>query len=227
MTRILAIADERDPSLSYRRIRTIAPDVVVSCGDLPFDYLEFVVTAANKPLLYVPGNHDPALADRKPHLVAGGFGMSGPHGGPGSGLAVRSKWGDPPGPLGCTPLDGRVEQRAGLRFGGLGGSIRYRPEPPHMYTQQQMRRRALRLKWRAKVRQRGLDVLVTHSPPAGLGDGADDAHRGFEAFHGLVEALQPRLLLHGHVHPHGFQKPDRQIGETTVVNVIPSKVLEV
>ena len=33
-------------------------DLILSCGDLKADYLSFIVTMANKPLLYVPGNHD-------------------------------------------------------------------------------------------------------------------------------------------------------------------------
>ena len=33
-------------------------DLIISCGDLSRSYLEFLVTMANKPLLYVPGNHD-------------------------------------------------------------------------------------------------------------------------------------------------------------------------
>lgn len=34
-------------------------DLIVGCGDLPADYLEYVVTQLNVPLVYVPGNHDP------------------------------------------------------------------------------------------------------------------------------------------------------------------------
>ncbi len=33
-------------------------DFVISCGDLPNYYLEFIVTTLNKPLYYVMGNHD-------------------------------------------------------------------------------------------------------------------------------------------------------------------------
>ena len=33
-------------------------DLIISCGDLPKDYLEFLVTMARCPLLYVHGNHD-------------------------------------------------------------------------------------------------------------------------------------------------------------------------
>jgi hypothetical protein len=221
MPRILAVADEPDRSLSIARIKAIAPDVVVSCGDLPFDYLEFVVTVANKPLLYVPGNHDPALVASG---SAPGFLVGVAHGAPA--VMARARWEDPPGPLGCTLLDGRVEVVAGLRFGGLGGSIRYRPEPPHMYTQRHMQRRVRRLLVRARVRHRGLDVFVAHSPPLDLGDMPDDAHRGFEAFRSLLQKLRPSLMLHGHVHPHGLVTADRMFGDTRIVNVIPSKVIE-
>lgn len=72
-----------------------------------------------------------------------------------------------------------------------------------------------------------VDVLVTHSPPRGHGDLEDLAHRGFECFESLVERLEPELVLHGHVHPHGFEKPDRTIGTSRLVNVIPYKVIEV
>ena len=33
-------------------------DLILSCGDLRREYLEFLVTMANRPLLYVHGNHD-------------------------------------------------------------------------------------------------------------------------------------------------------------------------
>ncbi len=33
-------------------------DLIVSCGDLPANYLSFLVTMSNVPLLYVSGNHD-------------------------------------------------------------------------------------------------------------------------------------------------------------------------
>jgi Icc-related predicted phosphoesterase len=71
-----------------------------------------------------------------------------------------------------------------------------------------------------------VDVLITHSPPKGLGDDDDKAHEGFEAFHGLIAALRPQLVLHGHIHPHGTPRPDRRLGDTRLVNVVPYKVIE-
>jgi Icc-related predicted phosphoesterase len=215
MTRILAVADEPVPGLPD--VLGSRPDLVVSCGDLPWEDLERIVDLANVPLLYVPGNHDPALARAS----------AGPLWPPR--IEVRDLE-DPPGPRGCTSVDGRIEDAAGLRVAGLGGSIRYRPGP-NQYTQSQMARRARRLARRARLRLlrdgRGVDVLVTHTPPRGLGDEDDPAHQGFEALHALVRRLRPRLLLHGHVHPYGIARPDRFLGETRVVNVVPYKVLEI
>ncbi len=127
-------------------------------------------------------------------------------------------------------MDGRIEDVAGLRVAGLGGSIRYR-EGPNQYTQKEMRGRARRLRRRAAARRlrrrRGVDVLLTHAPPLGVGDEEDPAHQGFEALLDLVERLSPKFLIHGHIHPYGEARPDRQLGTTTVVNAVPFRLLEV
>ncbi len=70
-------------------------------------------------------------------------------------------------------------------------------------------------------------MLVTHSPPRGLGDLEDLPHRGFESFNGLVGRLEPKVMIHGHVHPHGFEKPDRIVGDARLINVVPFKMIEV
>ncbi len=195
------------------------PNIVVSCGDLGPDYLDFVSSAANAPLLYVPGNHDP---DQRP--VRGE-----------SEWSIRQPDRDElvtnvPRRPGGLNMDGKIRIDHGLRFAGLGGSIRYRPGP-NQYTQRQMRRKVNSMIRRQWLRGLGsiqpIDVFIAHSPPSGLGDEEDPAHGGFEAFHRLIDKLRPRYMLHGHIHPYGFTKPDRQIGETTIVNVIPHRVFEI
>jgi len=224
MPRILAVADEVDESLGGEALAQLRPDLVLSAGDLPFDYLEYLVTVLNVPLLYVPGNHDPELRERGGELAW-----------PPS-LELKDAR-DPVGPLGCTNVDGRIEDVAGIRVAGLGGSVRYR-EGPNQYTQKEMRRRARRLRRRARrLRRRaaarglrgrsGIDVLLTHAPPLGVGDEDDPAHQGFQAFLQLVERLSPKLLVHGHIHPYGQARPDRQLGTTTVVKAVPFRLLEV
>lgn len=219
MVRILAVSDEEDRSLTVPRLRDINPNIVVSCGDLGPDYLDFVSSAANAPLIYVPGNHDP---DQRP--VRGE-----------SEWTVRQPADDElvtnvPRRPGGLNLDGKIREDHDLRFAGLGGSIRYR-SGPNQYSQRQMKRRVNSMIRREWIRGFGsvkpVDVFIAHSPPSGIGDGDDPAHEGFAAFRKLIDKLRPTYMLHGHIHPHGFAKPNRQLGETTIINVIPHRVLEI
>jgi Icc-related predicted phosphoesterase len=180
----------------------------VSCGDVSFDYLEALVTVWRIPLLYVPGNHDPDLRAR-----------------PESAWAGRSEG---PGPGGCTSIDGRVADVGGVRFAGLGGCLRYKPGP-NQYGERAMSRRVKLLRARLAMRRMGdgrdLDVLVAHAPPRGCGDDEDAPHRGFAALHDIALSTSPRLLLHGHIHPYGRRLPDRRVGVTDVINVVPYRLI--
>ena len=215
MVRVLAISDEVVESLWQPTVRSLEPDLVVACGDLPFDYLDYLVSTLNVPMAYVPGNHDPDVSGRRSR----------------AGLSLEAGLpADETGPPGAVNVDGRIADVAGLRVAGLGGSIRYR-EGPNQYTERQQRGRARRLAVRARLRRlrdhRPVDLLLTHSPPAGVGDGEDAPHRGFACLHDLTGALRPRFLLHGHVHPYGREAPDRRLGETRVCNVVGHRMLQV
>ena len=41
-------------------------DLILACGDLRAEYLEFLVTMAHCPLVYVRGNHDDRLIEEPP-----------------------------------------------------------------------------------------------------------------------------------------------------------------
>ena len=58
--KLLLISDEEDGFLwdHYRPGCLAGYDLILSAGDLKSDYLTFLVTMANRPLLYVHGNHD-------------------------------------------------------------------------------------------------------------------------------------------------------------------------
>lgn len=58
--KILALSDTEAKSLYdyYRPGKLKGYDLILACGDLRVDYLEFLVTMASCPLLYVHGNHD-------------------------------------------------------------------------------------------------------------------------------------------------------------------------
>ena len=58
--KILVIADVESKSLwdYYSPDKLEGVDLIISCGDLDPDYLQFLVTMVSCPLLYVRGNHD-------------------------------------------------------------------------------------------------------------------------------------------------------------------------
>ena len=210
MPKLLTVSDEIVEALWTERVaeRFGSVDLVLAAGDLPFDYLEFLASALDRPLVFVPGNHD---ADLTAYSRRHGLWLA-------AGFPARY-----PGPGGAVNADGRVAEVAGLRIAGLGGSIRYN-DGPNQWTERQQSRRAARLVRAA--RGRPVDVLLTHSPPLGVGDRDDPPHRGFACLHTVVTRLNPTVLVHGHIHPYGQPVPDRSMGETRVLNTVGYRILD-
>lgn len=130
-------------------------------------------------------------------------------------------------PEGCTCIDNFVYVYKGLRILGLGGSMRYKPGI-NQYTDSEMASRISRL--RSRIRKaRGIDIVLTHAAPEGLGDAADIPHKGFHAFLPLMDACQPKYLIHGHVHAtytHNMKRVT-EYGATTIINAYERYVLEI
>jgi len=59
--RILTVSDEVHPALydHLDKSRFAGIDALISCGDLPDNYLDFLASQFNVPAFYVRGNHDP------------------------------------------------------------------------------------------------------------------------------------------------------------------------
>ena len=209
--KILAVTDQVVDSLYSPNVKNRFGDVdlIISCGDLPYSYLDYLVTILGKPLYFVHGNHDKdyEYTENGRRYLA---------------------------PQGAIALDMRVVKGpGGLILAGLEGSIRYDEASGHQYTQEQMDRRATQLAVKLvghRLRHRhSLDILVAHSPPFGVGDGPDPAHIGFRAFNTLINYFKPRLMLHGHLHryygPYGMP-PSAQVGATRVMNIYPYQLIE-
>lgn len=66
--KILVLSDEPDKMLweylDRRRLDGI--DLILSCGDLPGDYLSFLTCFTHAPILYVHGNHDTRYETKPP-----------------------------------------------------------------------------------------------------------------------------------------------------------------
>jgi Icc-related predicted phosphoesterase len=98
----------------------------------------------------------------------------------------------------------------------------------HQYTDTEMDRRLKKMRF-ALHRAKGVDILLTHAPAKGIGDGQDLCHQGFRAFLPFMEKYQPRFMVHGHVHMnYGVGIPRlRRYGETTIINAYERYILEI
>lgn len=204
--KILALSDQVVESVYSPCIRERFGDVdiVLGCGDLPYSYMEYVVTMLEAPAFFVHGNHD------RPEYTASGQTLTRPGG-----------W---------VNLHGRTVMAKGILLGGLEGSIRYRPRAPFQYTEEEMTWKvwcmAPALLMNRVLYGRYLDILITHSPPFGIHDGRDLPHRGFKALLTLMARFRPRYLLHGHKHVYGPQSSQTHYRDTEVINVYPVRVIE-
>jgi Icc-related predicted phosphoesterase len=206
--RILAVSDRVLDQLYCSDVRKKYPgiDLILGCGDLPYYYMEFLVSALDAPLLYVLGNHDGG-----PQYTVGGKVLTKAQGG--------------------TNIHRRVVRQDGLLIGGLEGSMRYRAKAPFMYTEGEMVMNVLgmipQLIWNRQRFGRSLDILVTHSPPFRIHDGQDLPHTGFRIFRSFMQWFKPKYLLHGHMHVYKRDIPRvTEFQETTVINVYPYRVFE-
>ncbi len=200
MTKILALSDVELPAVYSARIRERFPDVdlAISCGDLPYYYLEYVLTTLDIPLYYVHGNHVTEVQQ-----ADGG---------------TREE------PWGAVNLHRKVvyDSTLDLILAGIEVSLRY-SHKPHQYSQARMWWMVLGLipglLWNKLRRGRYLDIFVTHSAPEKIQDDTDLPHRGIKAFRWLIKVFKPRLHLHGHIHLYSPIKPWKTcFAKTLVVN---------
>jgi len=204
--KILAVSDQ-----VLDRIYTLSSnghfqdmELILGCGDMPYTYLEYLVTMLNVPMYYVPGNHDPQFDIRSARAHAEG-GIN---------------------------LDLKIVRHHKFLIGGFGGSIRYRPDGTNQYSQTEAYARAFKLLPRLLLNRlqygRALDILITHSPPFGIHDDSDPAHNGLKALNWLIRIAQPRYLFHGHTHfyKRNLANAETTIGLTKIMNVYPYKAIE-
>ena len=180
-------------------------DFLLDCGDTPYYYLEFVLTALNKPAFFVRGNHSKVMEYE--------------------GVSPRAF------PHGAFDLHRKVINHHGLLLAGVEGSLRYHPGP-FQYTQTEMWSNVLWLipgLLRNKIASgRYLDIFVTHAPPLGIHDQPDLPHQGIKAFRWFIKVFEPSYHFHGHIHTY---RPDTvtasQVGKTRVINTYGYRVTEI
>lgn len=197
---LLTVSDKECSIIYCTRIKKYFGDIdlAVSCGDLSYYYLEYIVSSLNVPLYYVRGNHVNKIE----------YGCAGPRENPWGAINLHKK--------------SLRDPLSGLLFAGIEGSLRYN-FGDYQYTQSQMWSMVMTLVPSLifnKMRYgRYLDIFVSHAPPWGIHDQKDRAHQGIKAFTWLIKSFQPTYHLHGHVHVY---RPDQtvetQLGNTLILN---------
>lgn len=218
--KILCVADETDPLVYSPSCKRLFGDCefVISAGDLPLRYYDYIMTIMGKDLYYVYGNHN--LEQFKENVLK----VQTPSHNPFNSAFTSHFGGD--------LIEGKCiyDKRRDLIIMGLGGSMLYN-NGLSQYSEKQMRWRINklipRLLYNKKKYGRYVDILVTHAPVFGMGDGVDICHRGFECFKTFIDKYRPKYLLHGHVHL--FDENENrfyQYGDTTIINVYKSFVID-
>ena len=198
--KLLTVSDKEVPLIYSPQIKQRFRDVdlALSSGDLPYYYLEYIISSLDIPLYYVRGNHAKS--------VEYGLGSS------------RTE------PWGAIDLHRKVvrDPDTGLLLAGIEGSLVYN-RGKYQYTQSEMWSMVMSLVpalMMNKVRYgRYLDIFVTHAPPWRIHDDDDRAHQGVKAFNWLIKTFQPSFHIHGHIH---IYRPgittETKIGKTLVLN---------
>lgn len=218
----LVVADAEEKSLyeHFRRERwsSAGIDVIISCGDLKPTYLDFLASMFNVPCLYVRGNHDTTYEASPPggwinldgHLHRlGGVGFYGLEGSPWYNggpaqytdrqMAWRTNW-------------ARFANWTGARIDVLvtHAAPRMCPNPrsacPCVFPPDQ-----------TVPRNCGQSCLVDSNRT--VLDMGDVPHRPFDSLRSLIVAMQPRFVLHGHMHlGYGLRPRELQLGATRVID---------
>jgi len=129
-------------------------------------------------------------------------------------------------PEGCESADDRLISYKGVKIVGLGGCMKYN-NMEFQYTEEEMAKRISRL-GRTIRKNQGFDILLTHAPAKGLGDGDDLAHRGYQSFVDMLDRYSPRYFFHGHQHLN-YKRQDKimQYRNTTIINAYGYHIIDI
>jgi uncharacterized protein len=193
--KLLCVSDTVMPQL---RRRYSDVDLIVSCGDMPSTYLDFISSVLSVPLLYVRGNHDEMYDDEPP-----------------GGINLHNYYFEYNG-ISFIGLEGSIKYNEGV--------IQYTQHEMRLMVLQL----APRLRYNRWRRGFGADIFVAHSPAKGIHDAEDLPHNGFQSFLNFMQWYRPRFMIHGHVHTWDRRKTvETDYYDTKILNINPFTVLDI
>lgn len=180
-------------------------DLVIGCGDLPYYYLEYIISMLNTRLYYVRGNHAPRFMEE------------------GDEYERAEPWGG-------IDLHRKVTRDpSGLLMAGIEGSLKYN-KGSYQYTQREMWMNVFSMAPQLMLNRvrfgRYLDILVTHAPPWGIHDKDDLPHQGIKALRWMMRVFKPAYALHGHIHIYKqYDVTETVYCDTRVINTYGYKLI--
>ncbi len=241
---ILCVSDLIDPLIYNSNAHNNFPDVdVILCaGDLPMDYIDFIVSVFNKPTYFIFGNHDL----KEFHYYHGKRDtITHSNSNPNNGIfssptceATNLEFNHGAIYAGFKNLilkDFVIKNRRGkptpLLITGISGSRKYN-NGLNQYTDFQMYLHLFALLPRLFMNKilygRYTDIFLTHATPLNIHDHKDPCHVGFKPFNWFLKKFKPRYMVHGHIHLYD-QREERvgDYGNTTIVNAYAHYVLSI
>lgn len=230
--KILCVSDYVDPLIYNQNVREIFPDIdaIICAGDLPMDYIDFIVSVFNKPTYFIFGNHN--LKDfgfyhkvnspqgemqfmaRKQHGSSGAKYL-------GFKTSVEEYF---------YKTDSVTGKRTPLLMAGVSGSLKYN-NGLCQYSDKQMKFKLIKMipqLMMNKIRYgRYLDIFLTHATPRHIHDHEDPCHKGFECFNWFIDKFKPTYMIHGHIHLYDMREERvTQHNDTTILNAYAHYILE-
>lgn len=231
--KILCVSDYVDPLIYNQNVKAAYPDIdlILCAGDLPMDYIDFIVTVFNKPTYFVFGNHDL----KEFHLYH--------REAPQPATKMVEQYQDTSHGHGATYLgfqsfvdnrftieDPVTGKKSPLLIAGVSGSKRYN-KGLCQYSEAQMKVKLLLLAPKLIINKlkygRYLDIFMTHASPRHIHDHEDPCHIGFDCFNWFLQKFKPTYMVHGHIHLYDMREErSGKYFNTTVVNAYAHTILE-
>ena len=231
--KILCVSDYVDPMIYNQNLAENFSDIdlVLAAGDLPLDYVDYIVTVLNKPTYFIFGNHNLKDLQYYHKNVRNSPGMSPVdyndtshgHGGIYLGFKTITDYS-------LTYTNPKTGKPTPLLLAGVSGSLKYN-NGLCQYTDFQMKLKLLKLAPKLLMNKikygRYLDIFLTHASPRHIHDHEDSCHKGFDCFNKFIEKYSPALFVHGHIHLYDMREERiTRVNNTSVINAYAHCVIE-
>lgn len=210
--KILCVSDYVDPLIYNQNVKEAFPDIdlILCAGDLPMDYVDFIVTVFNKPTYFVFGNHNlkefhyyhKDIHSDAAKLAQSYHESSHAHGATYLGfkcftdnrLIIED------------PVTGKKRP---LLIAGTSGSKKYN-NGLCQYSEFQMKFKLLKMAPKLFINKLKygtyLDIFMTHASPRHIHDHEDPCHIGFECYNWFLNKYKPTYMVHGHIHLYDMRE---------------------